>query len=109
MKSLIDYITEAKFNDSQTISYYDQIEVKKALAKDLGLKYTGKFADIKKGPNIFFDGGSIYYSLGDDDHSYGLKFDKSTYGDVKNAVINMYKENEDELKKNGWTIPTKGL
>lgn len=109
MRSLTQFITEAKFSDSQTISYYDQIEVKKALARFLGLKYTGKFADMKKGPNIFFDGGSIYYSLGDDDHDYGLKFDKSTYGDVKAAVINMYKEHEDELKKDGWVMPTKGM
>lgn len=110
MKTFVEFILEGKtfIRQDQIITFDVQINLKKDLSKDLGLKYNSKSKDFyayKKAANIFFDGDSIYFEVGDKHENYDLQFGKSTYGEVKNAVIDMYKKYGDELKNDGWTIP----
>ena len=115
MKSLVEFINESrgfsKLNDNDKLTYDDQLDVKANLNKDLGFTKKlanpgNKYKDRKLGINLSFDSSTGYYELNGEDPNIGFSLDgKITYGEVKQKMIEFYKEHEKELEKDGWLIP----
>lgn len=97
--------------DDYVPSYSEQLELKKQLNAELGFsKKLGKSTLFKDElyhcVNINFDHVDCYY-IDPDGHcpNYNVKLGKSTYKEIKDAIIAMYKKYGDKLEAKGFEVP----
>lgn len=113
MKSLVEFINEGKkMSDDYKPSYNEQIELKKQLntelgfSKKYGLKSTSFHDQMYHCVNIEFDHIYCYYQDPDGGcPNYDVQLGKSTYKEIKDAVIAMYKKNGAKLEAKGYEVP----
>lgn len=126
MKSLVEFITEAKriqdkLEDNDTLKFGDADIIQGNLNYDLGYTKNRTFyvmnkpGDELKNVNVQFWNGELWYSTTDPTgrrrhnvEQIGIKLDgKITYGEIKQKVIEIYKEHYKEFEEEGWKIPDK--
>ena len=126
MKGLVEFITEAKriqdkLEDDDTLKFGDADIIQGNLNYDLGYTKNRTFyvmrkpGDELKNVNVQFWNGELWYSTTDPTgrrrhnvEQIGIKLDgKITYGEIKQKVIEIYKEHYKEFEEEGWKIPDK--
>lgn len=115
MKGLVEFINESrgfyKLNDNDKVTYDDSLDIKANLNKDLGfskklVNLANNYKNRKKGVNIDFGSARGYYEINHDETYADITLDgKITYGEVKQKIIDLYKEHWKEFEKDGWAIP----
>lgn len=93
------------FDPDSIVGYRDQILFKKALSKELGYPYTGKYENKRNELPIYFDSTAMVDSSNDKTILAGALSGDKTYQQLKSFIIKHLKANKNRLIKAGYKWP----